>query len=165
MSALSCPQQFVGVATGRDALQDALPRGTSKKGANLKTEKLMGKSLSSDSARAVRRSSKKERRDVQRRTRGSASLPAQAKWLGPIISTVHTVRSWAEREEAEWAAWSAPGSTMVENHNMVNPYRCVFVPCLNLNSEIEDSSSCSSSSFVLESLLAPKLPPGTGCDS
>ena len=55
MSALSCPQQFVGVATGRDALR----RGTSKKGANLKTEKLMGKSLSSDSARAVRRSSKK----------------------------------------------------------------------------------------------------------
>jgi len=107
MSALSCPQQFVGVATGRDALQDALPRGTSKKGANLKTEKLMGKSLSSDSARAVRRSSKKERRDVQRRTRGSASLPAPAKWLGPIISTVHTVRSWAEREEAEWGAWSA----------------------------------------------------------
>ena len=54
---------------------------------------------------------------------------------------------------------------MVENHNMVNPYRRVFVPCLNLNSEIEDSSSCSSSSFVLEILLAPKLPPGTGCDS
>jgi len=54
---------------------------------------------------------------------------------------------------------------MVENHNMVNPYRCVFVPCLSLNSEIEDSFSCSSSSFVLEILLAPKLPSGTGCDS
>src|ERR1700693_5173746 len=38
----------------------------------------------------VRRSSKKKRRDVQRRTRGSASLPAPAERLGPIISTVHT---------------------------------------------------------------------------
>ena len=50
----------------------------------------MGKSLSSDSARVVRRSSKKKRRDVQRRTRGSASLPAPAERLGPTISTVHT---------------------------------------------------------------------------
>ena len=33
----------------------------------------------------VHRSSKKKRRDVQRR---SASLPAQAERLGPIISTV-----------------------------------------------------------------------------
>ena len=37
----------------------------------------MGKSLSSDSARA-RSQKQKERRDVQRRTRGSASLPAPA---------------------------------------------------------------------------------------
>jgi hypothetical protein len=32
----------------------------------------------------------KKRRDLQRRTRGSASLPPPAKWLGPIIPTVHT---------------------------------------------------------------------------
>ena len=53
----------------------------------------MGKSLSSDNARAVCRSSKKERRDLQRRTRGSASLPAPAERLGPIISTMHTNES------------------------------------------------------------------------
>jgi hypothetical protein len=38
----------------------------------------------------VRRSSKKKRRDVQRRTRGSAPLPAPAERLDPIISMVHT---------------------------------------------------------------------------
>src|SRR5208337_1282877 len=59
----------------------------------------MGKSLSSDSARVVRRSSKKKRRDVQRRTRGSASLPALAERLGPIISTVHTNDSTLTRNK------------------------------------------------------------------
>src|SRR5271167_1867843 len=59
----------------------------------------MGKSLSSDSARVVRRSSKKKRRDVQRRTRGSASLPAPAERLGPIISTVHTNDSTLTRNK------------------------------------------------------------------
>ena len=38
----------------------------------------MGKSLSSDSARAGSQKQQKKRRDVQRRTRGSASLPAPA---------------------------------------------------------------------------------------
>lgn len=32
-----------------------------------------------------------------------------------------TVRSWAEREEAERAAWSAPGVTTVEDHIVVAP--------------------------------------------
>src|SRR5271166_6173942 len=47
----------------------------------------------------VRRSSKKKRRDVQRRTRGSASLPAPAERLGPIISTVHTNESTLTRNK------------------------------------------------------------------
>lgn len=32
-----------------------------------------------------------------------------------------TVRSWAERQEAERLAWSSPGVVSVENHIMINP--------------------------------------------
>jgi osmotically-inducible protein OsmY len=38
-----------------------------------------------------------------------------------VVKLYGGVRSWAEREEAERAAWSAPGTTKVENHIIVNP--------------------------------------------
>src|SRR6202049_3026594 len=40
---------------------------------------------------------------------------------GSIVKFYAGVGSWVEREEAERAAWSAPGTTMVENHIIVNP--------------------------------------------
>jgi osmotically-inducible protein OsmY len=40
---------------------------------------------------------------------------------GTAIKLYGNVRSWAERDEAERAAWSAPGVTRVENHINVNP--------------------------------------------
>ena len=40
---------------------------------------------------------------------------------GSMVKLYGSVRSWAEREEAERAAWAAPGTTMVENHIIVNP--------------------------------------------
>jgi osmotically-inducible protein OsmY len=38
-----------------------------------------------------------------------------------VVKLYGGVRSWAEREEAERAAWSAPGTTKVENHIILNP--------------------------------------------
>jgi osmotically-inducible protein OsmY len=61
---------------------------------------------------------------IEEALRRSAELEARRLTVeieGSTVKLYGAVSSWVEREEAERAAWSAPGTTMVENHILVNP--------------------------------------------
>ena len=61
---------------------------------------------------------------IEEALRRSAELDARRITVeieGSTVKLYGSVSSWAERDEAERAAWSARGTTMVENHILVNP--------------------------------------------
>jgi len=64
------------------------------------------------------------KRKIEDAFRRSAELDADritVETKGSEVILTGTVRSWAERQEAERAAWAAPGVTMVRNQLSVSP--------------------------------------------
>jgi osmotically-inducible protein OsmY len=64
------------------------------------------------------------RRKIEEALRRAAELDASritVETTGNEVILRGTVRSWAERQEAERAAWAAPGVAKVDNRIIVSP--------------------------------------------
>jgi osmotically-inducible protein OsmY len=64
---------------------------------------------------------KRKIEDAFRRTAEMDASRITVEANGGEVILKGTVRSWAERQDAERTAWTAPGVLKVENHILVSP--------------------------------------------
>jgi osmotically-inducible protein OsmY len=115
----------VSVKNGWVTLEGTVDREFQKKFAHSAVKKLKGVTGITNKITIKPKTTPEEVKDkIEDALRRSAELDARRIRVevkdGSV--TLHgRVRSWAEREEAERAAWSSPGTTVVENEIVVEP--------------------------------------------
>jgi osmotically-inducible protein OsmY len=115
----------VTVKNGWVTLEGAVDREVQKKLAHSAVKKLKGVTGITNNITTKPKITPGQVKDkIEDALRRSAELDARRIRVEVKDGTVTLhgrVRSWAEREEAERAAWSSPGTTVVENEIVVEP--------------------------------------------